>query len=112
MDKKFLAFLHDQHRCAIHGAWACSDFQVHHVRSFGSQKNDRRAFGLCAALHLHDGGPYSIERLGKAKFCALWEIDLEVEIERDNAAYAALSCFGAKSAAITRARSAPSVIPC
>lgn len=88
-DPDFLAWLHEEQRCAVHGVGGCSTpYSVHHVRSFGGQKNDRRVLGLCAELHLHDWGLSCIERLSKEDFEALHGISIEAEITRYNADYA------------------------
>ncbi len=88
-DPEFLAFLHQEKRCAVHGTERCTDFTVHHIRSFGGQKDDHRVIGLCAPLHLHDFGRFSIERMGKERFARLWNVDIEYEIQRYNEDYAA-----------------------
>ena len=62
---------------------------THHVREFGSQKNDRRAIRLVAELHLHEAGNFSIERIGKDKFEERWGINIEDEIAKVNARYRA-----------------------
>lgn len=88
-DPDFLSFLHEQHRCVVHGFSGCTTpFSAHHVRRLGSQKDDRRVLGLCWELHLHDYGKYSIERLGKPKWEAYWDASIEAEIARYNADYA------------------------
>lgn len=53
---------------------------MHHVRKCGSPKDDRRTLPLAPEYHLHDFGPESIERLGKAKFEALHGVNLEAAI--------------------------------
>ena len=59
----------------------------HHVRRNGEQKNDRRTVLLHAEHHLHDFGKYSIERIGKEKFEAMFRVDLEAAIVKQNARY-------------------------
>ncbi len=40
---------------------------THHVREYGSPKDDTKVIRLCEAHHLHDAGPHAIER-GKKQF--------------------------------------------
>lgn len=55
----------------------------HHVRSYGSVKDDTCGFGLCAWGHLHTyNSKSSIEALGKQKFEQHWGISIEQEIQR------------------------------
>jgi hypothetical protein len=54
---------------------------IHHVRKYGSPKDDRRILPLCASGHLHDCGPHSIER-GKRQFEAWWGLDIEDSASR------------------------------
>lgn len=86
-DPQFLAFLHSQRRCAVHGVGGCEHYTIHHVRLCGSPRDDRRVIGLCAALHLHDAGEFSIERLGKSAWMERWNVDIEAEITRCNEDY-------------------------
>jgi hypothetical protein len=68
---------------------------VHHVRRFGEPKNDRRTVPLAPEYHLIQHGPRtSIEALGKAKFEALYGVDLEAKIVEYNRAYDYLSRAG------------------
>lgn len=61
---------------------------VHHVKETpGAQKNDRRTIPLCEAHHMHDFGPYSIERIGKAAFEKRYGLKLEQLIVYYNEAY-------------------------
>ena len=52
---------------------------IHHLREYGSPKNDRRTVPLCEAHHLIQAGPFAIER-GKRKFIERTGIDLEAAI--------------------------------
>lgn len=88
VDAAFVDWLHEDQRCAVHGYGRCRDFTVHHVRFCGSPKNDRRALGLCAALHMQGFGAHSIEQLGKDAFEKVHGISIEAEIQRYNEDYA------------------------
>lgn len=89
VDKDYLAWMHERICLCSFKAPICSGrITVHHVRTLGSPKNDRRVLTLCEAHHLHDFSDYSIERLGKAKFQDLYAVDIETEILRYNEAYA------------------------
>ncbi len=81
VDKAFLAWATTQ-PCCISGELPAT---THHVRSFGSCKDDRRSIRLAARFHLHDAGMFSIERLGKAAFESHHGIDIEAEIAKLNA---------------------------
>jgi hypothetical protein len=72
--------LRDKHRCR--GA-----ITFHHVRHFGSPKDDTHGLPLCAAAHLYDLGGHSIERMGKTLWQAHWCVDIEREIARLRAEY-------------------------
>ncbi len=87
-DRDFLEWMHEQHRCAVHGVGGCvTPFSVHHVRFCGSGRDDRRVLGLCYALHLHGWGENSIERLGKDAFEREHRVSIEAEIARYNEDY-------------------------
>lgn len=86
VDKAMLAFIHtqpcllslrnpDTHRCN-------GRLTAHHVRKFGSGRDDTRTIPLCVGAHLHDGSAVSIERLGKSKFERFHDVDLEKELIR------------------------------
>ena len=49
---------------------------IHHVRRFGSPKDDHLILPICESGHLHGAGPHSIER-GKAQWERWWGIDIE-----------------------------------
>lgn len=53
-----------------------SPITVHHVRSHGSPRDDRKILALCASGHLHDAGMHSVER-GKAQFERWWGFAIE-----------------------------------
>lgn len=92
VDREFLAWMHSEGRCAVHGTERCGPFTVHHVRFCGNSRDDRRVIGLCAPMHLHDAGKFSIERLGKDKWSRLFGVDIEAEIARYNSDYAEQYC--------------------
>lgn len=83
VDKAFLAFVASQ-PCLVSGRRPAT---VHHVRQYGSPKNDRRTVPLLAEFHMHDFGPTSVERLGKAEFERVHGVDLEGAILRLNKEY-------------------------
>lgn len=88
MDPGFLEFM-DGRPCILAGKHVCHPWlTTHHVRSFGSPKDDTRVLRLCAAGHLHDFGAQSIERLGKYGFETVWGIVIEDEIKRNQEDYA------------------------
>lgn len=76
VDKLFLRWCSLQPCCITNELPATT----HHVRSFGSQKDDTRVVRLVARLHMHEFGMFSIERLGKEKFEEHFGIVLEDEI--------------------------------
>lgn len=59
---------------------------THHVREFGSCKNDERTLRLCEGHHLHDFGPTAIEH-GKKQFEELYGINIEAAIEHYQGLY-------------------------
>lgn len=87
VDKLYLAYIGGEGCCVPLCPKSWGPVTVHHVREYGSPKDDRRTIPLCKTHHLHDFGPFSIERLGKKKFQAFWKIDLEVLIVWYNARY-------------------------
>jgi hypothetical protein len=70
--------------CLVSGRFGVT---LHHVRSFGSGRDDRRVVPLMAEFHLIQHGKLSIEGLGKQEFERRFEIDLEAEIIRLNALF-------------------------
>jgi len=60
---------------------------VHHVRQYGSPKNDTRTLPLCPEHHQIQAGLHSIEALGKRKFEAMYGVDLETAIRQYNERY-------------------------
>jgi hypothetical protein len=86
VDKKFRAWMATQ-PCCVTGILPAT---THHVRSFGSPKNDHRAIRLIPALHqlTHDSKARpSIERIGKEAFEHLYHINIEDEILKANKKY-------------------------
>lgn len=79
-DPAFLDFASTQ-PCCVTGERQAT---THHVREFGSPKNDRRVIRLVARLHMHGFGMFSIERLGKRKFELHHGICIEDEIAKLN----------------------------
>ncbi len=77
VDKTYLAWIAAQ-PCLICGEPAT----VHHIRSFGSAKDDTRTLPLAPRYHMIQWGPESIESLGKIKFQERHGVDLEAEITR------------------------------
>jgi hypothetical protein len=91
-DKVYLNWLHSQ-PCIVTGQLPVT---VHHVRSFGSRREDRRGVPLIASLHMltHEvPGVPCVER-GKQLFQSVWCVDLEAEIIRLNELYAGLGTAG------------------
>lgn len=85
IDVDFVRWMHS-HPCLIEGkaGHECSGpITFHHVREYGSPLNDRRGLALCAAAHLHDFGPDSIEH-GKRQFEAKFGINIKLEIAKYN----------------------------
>ena len=76
VDPDYLAWLHLQEG-VIRGGKTHS---VHHVRSFGSPKNDRCTLPLEFGYHQIQEGQKSIEALGKAKWQAIHGVDIETAI--------------------------------
>ena len=87
VDKEYLGFIAQQ-PCIVTGDRGVT---IHHVRRWGSPKDDRRTVPLVAELHMRTHefpGQLCVER-GKRIFEAFWGVDLEREIERLNALYLA-----------------------
>lgn len=82
-DPEFLEYMACE-PCLISEEWPAT---THHVREFGSPKNDRRTIRLALRYHIEGAGPHSIEKLGKRKFEAFHGINIEVEIARYNQQY-------------------------
>lgn len=72
VDKTYLAWCAKRPCCVTNRLPA----QSHHIREFGSPKNDHLVIRLVPELHLHEAGMFSIERLGKQKFEAHWHVDI------------------------------------
>lgn len=86
VDKPYLAFIAAQ-PCMISGKPAT----VHHVKEGpGAQKNDRRTLPLAPEYHQIQAGEDSIEKLGKKKFEARHNVNLEERILHYQAAYIAV----------------------
>ena len=69
------------HGITMHAALHVCDSAptIHHVRRFGSPKDDHRILPICESGHLHGADPHSIER-GKAQWERWWGIDIEVAV--------------------------------
>ena len=85
-DKKYLEWMHLQ-PCMITGS--LHNLTAHHVRNFGSIKDDRRTVPL--VRHLHQlpwkiSGQPCVEE-GKKKFEEYWHVDLEAAIVKYNLLY-------------------------
>lgn len=84
-DPRYLAFVAAQ-PCIVTGQ---SPVTVHHVRRFGSPKDDYRTVPIVAPLHMltnETPGLPCVER-GKRRFEETWGVSLEAEIRRLNALY-------------------------
>lgn len=53
----------------------------HHVREFGSPKNDFRGLVLCCAAHLKGWGPDAIHELGKDRWQERFGVSISAQIE-------------------------------
>jgi hypothetical protein len=78
IDRPYLRWCSKQ-PCCITGEYPAT---THHVREFGSPKNDRRVIRLVARLHFHDAGMLSIERLAKVDFEMTHSVSIEAEIQK------------------------------
>ena len=89
-----------QRRCvvAVHSdcivATCSGRITIHHLRRFGEPKSDKRILPLCEGHHLYDFGEFSIERIGKKAFGALFGLDLEKLIINYNALYEVSATLG------------------
>ena len=81
-DERYLAWMAQQ-PCMISGKPAT----VHHVRFFGSCKDDRRTLPLAPEYHQIQAGPLSIEVLGKSRFEAMHGVSIEAKILEYQRAY-------------------------
>ncbi len=79
-----LAFIAAQ-PCCISGRPAT----VHHVRQFGSPRDDTRTIPLAPEFHLIQCGRYSIESMGKRNFEAHHGVDIEELVSQYRALYLA-----------------------
>lgn len=79
-DPKFLSWMSKQ-PCLVTGELPAT---THHIRSFGSPKDDRRTIRLVGRLHMltHETpGFCCIERIGKQAFEKFYQIDIEAAIK-------------------------------
>lgn len=100
IDTAFIEWIHKTQCCLIGSLrghyWCSGRGTFHHIREHGSPKNDRRGLYLCEGHHLHDFGPESIERLGKAEFEKRHGISIEAAIAEYNRQYEQEASTGAK----------------
>lgn len=83
VDRNFMRWMHATQACLVTGKPVC---ELHHVRlRAGDQKNDRRVVPLTADLHQH--GKNAVEKIGDARFQAMFHLDFEDAIRRYNAEY-------------------------
>lgn len=85
-DRSYLEWMASQ-PCCVTGEWPAT---THHVRSFGSRRDDARTIRLVARLHMltHEKpGQPCIERLGKQKFEERYGISIEAEIVKARERY-------------------------
>ncbi len=83
IDREYLAWLHTQPGVVFGG----KTHSVHHVREFGSPKNDYRSLPLEFGYHQIHEGAESIEAIGKTKWQILHGVSIEGEIARLNFQY-------------------------
>ena len=95
VDPRYLAWCATQ-PCCISGELPAT---THHVREFGSPKNDHRVIRLAERFHLHDAGMLSIERLSKPDFERVHSLRIETEIQKLRALWLAERevCHGKRS---------------
>lgn len=91
VDNDFLEWIRRHRECAVH-AESCpywhANLTIHHVREFGSPKNDRRVLLLCPLTHLQSVSSFdSIEALGKEAWQKRHNIDIEATIKEQWAEY-------------------------
>lgn len=92
VDETFIAWAKETYPCEIAGrnGHLCDGVKTfHHVREYGSPKNDRRGLVLCAAGHLKGFGPDAIHELGKDRWQERFAFDIEESIRRKSEAYEA-----------------------
>lgn len=76
IDKARIAWVHTL-PCAIAGKHVCVlPITAHHVRNFGSPKDDTRILPLCCAAHFHGVSKDAIEH-GKRQFEKRFDVDIE-----------------------------------
>lgn len=90
IDKAFLSWMAMQ-PCLVHG-WGCGTalgwLTIHHVRDYGSPKNDRRTLRLCVTTHQQIASKtQSIEALGKDAWEKLHHVSIEAAIADYNSRY-------------------------
>jgi hypothetical protein len=89
-DKKYWAWIHTQ-PCIVTGQLPVTG---HHVRNYGSPKDDRRAVPIIASRHMltHEKPGFPCVERSKRNFERVYSIDLEAEILRLNALYERTAC--------------------
>lgn len=92
VDLKYLTFMASLNECAVFHfstrGYECSGRNTtHHVREWGSPKDDRKTIRLCEGHHLHDFSMFSIERLGKVEFEQRTGLSIQALIVYYNEAY-------------------------
>lgn len=84
LDSKYLEWCSSR-PCCVTGEWPAT---THHVREYGSPKDDTQVIRLIAELHLHEAGMQSIERLSKKLFEKTHGISINREIAKLRGEYA------------------------
>lgn len=89
VDKKYMAWLANGDRmCLLFGreGTACGGrLTVAHIRRYGEAKNDRRTCLLCESHHQY--GPHAIHTMGREKWSAFFEVDLEIVMSESVSRY-------------------------
>jgi hypothetical protein len=91
-DIKFMTFSR-RRGCVLIGRrnHCCSGpLTFHHIREYGSPRDDTKGFGLCAWSHLHTfNSKTSIEALGKTKWQAYWGVSIADILAQQRSAWEA-----------------------
>ena len=85
VDPEYLSWLYGQPGAVFGGKTAT----VHHVRDYGSPKDDHQTLPLEFGYHTYQEGPDSIECLGKRRWQETHGVDIEAAITRYQRRYLA-----------------------
>lgn len=81
-DKRYLRWVQKK-PCLIKNCSSDPDTVVpHHIYEGRGRRSDKQVVPLCCDHHAENASNYSIHHIGKKKFEAMFNLDLDVEAER------------------------------